>query len=293
MSETIDLIRHWHRRRVFAMDQRKRADLALGAFLRTQLGWTMNLPAEERNVISERADGLITYAEREMAERNKPSKKVKLEPDAAYSQWRDVIMAALEARGPFDMIEDEACGKMEELAETLPVWLAFGEPIKGFGKRSLAVIVAEAGDLSGYANPGKLWKRMGLAPIQKGDVTKAGSTWRKGGLNAEEWTEAGYSMKRRATMFVIGDVLIKNQGSYRDIYLARKEYERQQAAARGLTVVPAAKIPKKNAGEFMSDGHIHRRAQRYMEKRFLMELWVAWCPARGRVFRETQLRRAA
>ena len=26
----------------------------------------------------------------------------------------------------------------------------------------------------------------------------------------------------------------------------------------------------------MSDGHVHRRAQRYMEKRLLKDLWQAW-----------------
>ena len=37
------------------------------------------------------------------------------------------------------------------------------------------MIVGEAGDLAGYANPGKLWKRMGLAPKEAyQDVTDDG-----------------------------------------------------------------------------------------------------------------------
>lgn len=43
-----------------------------------------------------------------------------------------------------------------------------------------------------------------------------------------------------------------------------------------MTVIEAAKIPKARTDEFMSLGHIDRRAQRYMEKRLLRDLWRAW-----------------
>ena len=92
----------------------------------------------------------------------------------------------------------------------------------------------------------------------------------------DDWIAHGYSRVRRSRMFVIGDALIKANGEYRAVYLARKEYERQRAEAAGLTVAPALKIPKARANEFISDGIIHRRAQRYMEKRLLRDLWQAW-----------------
>lgn len=274
LADVLGAIRYWHRQRVFAMDQRKRADLALGAFLRVQLGWSQALPKAEAAAIAARAAALIALGERVADEQARPPEKRKPVPvanDPAFTEWSDVIGAALMARSPFAAIEKRAVAEMERLASTLPVWTAFGEGVKGFGARSLAVIVAEAGDLSAYPTHSHLWKRMGLAVmdgVRQGGLRKTAS--------AEGWIVHGYSARRRSFMFVIGDVLVKKQGYYREVYLARKEYERARAVAAGLTVAPSAKIPAKRQHEFMSDGHIHRRAQRYMEKRLLRHLWQAW-----------------
>lgn len=279
LEETIKAIRYWHRRRVFMMDQRKRSDLALGAFLRGALGWSRNIPAAEARAIADRAQELIAIGERVAKEAVKPEGKAKIvagqhAPD--FMEWADVIMASLAARAPVAAIENHAEKEMDRLARTLPVWPWFSENVFSGSAISLAVIVAEAGDIGAYANPGKLWKRMGLAPITKDGVTRAGATWRKGGLSKEDWTEAGYSMRRRSFMFVIGDSLIKGKSYLREVFVARREYERVTAAAKGLIVAPSAKIPAKRKDEFMSDGHVLRRSQRYMEKRLLRDLWVAW-----------------
>jgi len=73
------------------------------------------------------------------------------------------------------------------------------------------------------------------------------------------YIEHGYSPKRRSRMWNIGDALIKGNadGIYRATYLKRKEYE-------------LARNPE------MPKIHAHRRAQRYMEKRLLRDLWRAW-----------------
>ena len=160
---------------------------------------------------------------------------------------------------------------MDRLARTLPAWQWFEGHVFKTSAVSLAVIVGEAGDLSRYANPAKLWKRMGVALV--GDVRQGGLA--KNAAKAE-WIAHGYSRQRRSRLWNIGDSLVKKQGYLREVYLARKAYERVKAEARGLTVAPAAKIPAKRAAEFMSDGHVHRRAQRYMEKRMLRDLWSAW-----------------
>lgn len=258
-------IRAWHRQRVFAMDQRKRSDLALGAFLRTQLGWSRALPKAEGEKIRKQAAELIALGEKVF------KGKATAIGNPSFDQWGAVILAAIQGRSHWDAIESAATKEMERLAKSLPVWSTFGEGIKGFGARSLAVIVGEAGDLSLYANPAKLWKRMGLAVmngVRQGGLRKTAS--------AEDWIAHGYNAKRRSFMFVIGDVLVKNQNDYRAVYLARKDFERAKAHAAGLTVAPAAKIPEKRKHEFMSDGHVHRRAQRYMEKRLLRNLRSAW-----------------
>ena len=166
----------------------------------------------------------------------------------------------------------------------------FVENAKGFGLVGLMQIIGEAGDLSNYSNPGKLWKRFGLAPYGG----KAGSTWRAvktGGLKAEEWTMLGYSLKRRSTMFVIADSLIKAKGPYRDLYLTRLAVEHGKAVAEGLipasstavTVkswadrgLPTLKKVTKVGPDHRSADHMNKRAMRYVGKRLLRDLWRAW-----------------
>lgn len=271
IGETVHLIRAWHRRRVFAMEQRKRANLALAAFLRMALGWSRALPDAERKAINDAALSMIKDGEAEA----KALAKGKELPATTYryQEWRDVILAAIQSRAPFDAVEKAAKKEMAKLAETLPVWDAFAKDIRGFGPESLAVIVAEAGDLSNYPAKGHLWKRMGLAVlggVRQGGLTKTAAK--------EDWIAHGYNRQRRSRMWNIGDSLIKSNGDgfYRAYYLERKEIERAKAEAKGLTVCPSAKIPAKRAAEFMSDGHVHRRAQRKMEIRLLTDLWRAW-----------------
>lgn len=202
MQFEIDKIRYWHRQRCFAMEQRKRVDLALGSFLRMMLGWSLNLPEKERNAIAKQAAELMD--------------------DATGSEWETIVDASSKARKPFEDIEKQALKEMGRLAELLPVWDSFGKNIRGFGPASLAVILGEAGDLSNYATIAKLWKRMGLAVMDG---------VRQGGLNKnaskEDWIVHGYSPMRRSRMWNIGDALIKGNrdGEYRSAYLARKAYE--------------------------------------------------------------------
>lgn len=274
-------IRYQHRQRNYSMDQRKRADLALGSFLRVALGWSLDGDREANEAIRMRAAKLASIGEA-------AAKKGAAEGDDApdFVEWRDVIAASIEARRPFDKIEAMTTKRMEELARQLPAWTNWGQNVRGFGARSLAVIVGEAGDLSSYPKKGHLWKRMGLAVIdgvRQGGLSKA--------AGADAWIEHGYNRERRSRMFVIGDALVKQGEEYRAVYLARKEYERQRAEAAGLTVAPSAKIPAKRKDEFISDGHIHKMAQRYMEKRLLRDLWQAWNrgKARGRNPEEAEL----
>lgn len=156
--------------------------------------------------------------------------------------------------------------RLERAAKQLPI-LSWVESIKGLGVGSLAAIVGECGDLANYSTHSKVWKRLGLAPIDG----KAASTWRmKGGLNADQWTAAGYSPARRSVIWNVGASVLKAQservdketgelmktaGHYRSIYDARKQYELDRG------------IPK---------GHAHNRATRYMEKAIVRDLWKAW-----------------
>lgn len=264
-------IRAAHRERVFMMETRKRSDLSLGAYLRRRFGWRRDNEKAENDRIKALASDLIACGEKVHT-----GKAHELAASKEFLDCKSVILASVASRDPISAVEDNATKDMETLAAQLPVWSFFGEGVKGFGARSLAVILAETGDLLKYSTPSRVWKRMGLAVldgVRQGGLPKS--------AHAAEWIAHGYSRTRRSMMFVIGDVLVKNQNPYREIYLARKEIERKKAAERGLIVAPSAKIPEKRKSEYISDGHIHRRAQRYMEKRFLRDLWCAYYRSLG------------
>ncbi|TQE93983.1 MAG: hypothetical protein FKY71_17890 [Spiribacter salinus] len=157
-----------------------------------------------------------------------------------------------------------ACEKeLTKAAKELPVW-PWVESVRGFGAGSLAAIIGESGDLSQYANPAKLWKRMGLAVINGGRQRK---------VSGADAIEHGYAPHRRSIVWNLGDTMLKGTvrkvkdedgedtggrtalNEYGQMYLERKAYERPRVE---------------------SDAHAHNRAKRYMEKRLLRDLWTAW-----------------
>lgn len=150
--------------------------------------------------------------------------------------------------------------EMKRIVRKLPVY-PWAKDVKGLGELGLAVIISEAGDLSNYPKKGHLWKRLGLAPFEG----KAYSTWRmKGGLSADDWTEAGYSPRRRAEIYaVISEPMFRAQsvaaGPYRAIYDRRRE-------ATGV------------AHPDWTKAHSHMDGLRIMTKYLIRDLWNAWKP---------------
>lgn len=216
-------------RRRHLIRSKDRNRLALGALVRRHLGWNPNLPEKEREKIRKQAAALIDSAiAGEIIEDNEWLTEFALDVEAA--------------RAPFDKRLAILEKQMTKIAEQLPA-AEFVRSVKGFGMKTLGVIVGEAGNLSEYENPGKLWKRLGLAP--KDTYAQA---------------ENGAHMvprQRRAQIWAcLGDPLLKqNDGIYRKAYDDKKaEY-----LAREWT---------KN--------HAHRAAHRYMEKLAIKDLWSAW-----------------
>lgn len=138
---------------------------------------------------------------------------------------------------------------LESRARQLPAY-PWVRTVRGFGDAGLGQIVAECGNLSDYANPAKVWKRMGLAVID-------GQRQRK--VTGDAALEHGYSPIRRSIMWVIGDSLLKGNrdGAYRTYYLEEKQ--------RQTDLHPE-----------MTPMQRHLRAKRHMEKRLLRDLWRAW-----------------
>ncbi len=180
------------------------------------------------------------------------------------------VLAFADSRAPLKTLAAALEKRMVAQAETLPA-AEWAQGVRGFGLLRLATIIGEAGDLSDYPNPGKLWKRLGLAPYEG----KAYSSWRTdGGLTSDEWVTAGYSPRRRSVVFIVGDCIVKSNGDgpYRTLYLERKAYE--------LAQHPEPVAGKKR--KMYTPLHLHRRAQRYMVKRLVRDLWRAWSGGRER-----------
>lgn len=266
-DQLISNLRYHHRMRCFAMDSRKMLDLRCGSHLRMLLGWRKDKPEAERKRIATEASALMKMSE----------------PD----RFQNMIVGTRLAREPFDGMEDENKKAMAALIKPLPIWADFAKSVRGFGEVSLAVILAEAGDLSNYDGISKLWKRMGLAPGQNRVPP---------GLSKEDrsaaWIERGYSPRRRSHMFVIGETLLKAQirkakdadgndtgervalGPYGEALLHRKRHTQQTHPEWWCDKDGNPKVDKET-GRPMS-AHGNADAQRCVEKRLLRDLWRAW-----------------
>lgn len=167
--------------------------------------------------------------------------------------------------------QDRIFRQMGRLVEQLPIndWLSRQN---GVSSSMLGKIIAEAGgDLSMYSNPAKLWKRFGLAVM---DGRRQGDPKDKN--DADEWVRHGYCKARRSVAYQMGEGFVKQGKFWRAVYDWRKAYECVQATARGLTVKPQREIKVDEKDACMSEGHVHARAKRYTEKKFLEFLWIGW-----------------
>lgn len=170
---------------------------------------------------------------------------------------------------------------MVKLARQLPVaeWVNQPEQ-KGFGMQSLATIVGECGNLSNYANPAKVWRRMGCAPREFNGHTLMGATWRSkkyGILPAEEWAGYGYSPRRRSIAYMIGEALLKQN---RNIRVGEGSLESD------LTSSGPYLLRYEQAKSRMAEAHegdelyppqrCHRHGMLCATKLLLKNLWIEW-----------------
>ncbi len=182
---------------------------------------------------------------------------VKADPMHELRIWIEPFLSAME---PLIAAQTSTEKKLAKLAKALPVY-DWAKGISGLGEVSLSAIVGECGAPVGeYKSVSAVWKRMGLAVIN-------GERQRR--VAGDAAIEHGYNPGRRSIMWNIGCCLIKAQvrkdpeneelrigiGEYGALYLERKAYE---ATKTDRPIIA------------------HARAQRYMEKRLLREMWKAW-----------------
>lgn len=186
------------------------------------------------------------------------------------SKYKIAIVAEklLEARSGLEKARKATEKELVALVKQLPIY-SWIENTPGVAALGAATVIGETGDLSNYPSHRHVWKRMGVAVINGGRQRK---------VAGPEALEHGYCPPRRSVIWNIGEAIIKcRQSPYRKIYDERKEYELKMAVEQGITVLPSAQIPKDADPErYRSEGHVHNRAKRYMEKILLKDLWREW-----------------
>lgn len=257
-SPSVDQLAELQVRRKFYIGATNKQTNAVKTLVRRALGWRYDEEEGDRDKVNGRAARIVAAALN--------GKEQKPEDVAVAQSVAGTIAVVAQAIEPMQAARHATELEMKKLAKKLPVY-PWAKGVHGLGDLGLAVIIAEAGDLAKYPKKGHLWKRLGLA-VHEG---KAYSTWRgiKGGLTAEQWTEAGYSPRRRAEVFaVISEPLFRAQsvvgGPYRGIYDRRRE----------ATAIAHADWTKARS---------HMDALRVMTKYLIRDLWVAWRRANGQL----------
>lgn len=261
-----------------------RVSNAAGALVRRALGWQPSLDAKEQKRINASAAKILA---------SEDYSELPAELEAIANALAADIATSREMVKPAEVMVHKLELQMRKTARQFPVWDTWAKDIKGFSDLGLAVVIAEAGGLERYPDCGKLWKRLGLAPVSKDGKTQACSTWRKsGGLTADDWKDessAGpkYAPRRRAAIFsqvgspiiggmgkgyrpAVGEDITQNEklSYYERVFVERLRFE----AAKDADM----RRPDTEAGKESYSRYAAMRAQRYTEKRLLKHLWQAW-----------------
>lgn len=203
----------------------------------------------------------------------------------------DLALSALlapytEAINRFAVLRGQVEKSMAKTARKLPVY-PWVKATFGSSDATLAAIVGEAGNVGAYKSVSALWKRMGLAVF---DGNRQGNTAGSDD-KAATFVKHGYSPGRRSVAWNIGNGLIGGMGRgprlapgqdprtvdglspYQILFVERCRYEcERDPSHRRPDVV------KKDTGEVKESfsKHAANRAKRYVEKRFLRDLYAAW-----------------
>lgn len=268
MEVLIEQIRTYHRQMRFAIKMQSRIDRSMESFIRVNVfGFSPMLPEAEREVINRQTAALVKQCRAG-------------EADPQYADITKMVVLSDASRATWDSLKEDREKMLIRLAKMLPAYELCGSSesehsIAGFGPLGLAQIVGEAGDIANYANPGKLWKRLGLAPYEGLAMSSwKRKTWRPRDLTSEEWVNNPFRPERYACMMQIAQWLWVAQwtgrkkappdgapdGPYGQLYADRRAHTRETHPD-------------------WTPMHSHRDALRYIFKRLTREIWKAWRPA--------------
>lgn len=190
-----------------------------------------------------------------------------------------VVKTTLIGIDAFNDIKTTLEKKMVDCVKQLPLkaWVEQPEQ-RGFGLLFLAIVIGETGDLSNYANPAKVWRRLGCAPHTFDGKTLMGATWKSGKhgkLPSAEWEAFGYSPRRRSIAFLIGEGIVKqnfvrgegDENCDETVRPLAGPYRARYDATKALAATNHPDWPKLRC---------HRHGMLLATKLLLKNLWIEW-----------------
>jgi len=238
----------------------------------------------------------IESMERRYRFQNGLGKKPSKMPDEHKEAFGETVEYLKDAIKPIQFVINLRDKEFTAISKNLPKpvvdwWMSvFGLNIVG-----LCLILAETGNLSKYANPAKVFKRLCCGNLPDG--TRQHKTTDK-----DLAILMGYSPERRSVSWLVTNMLLMKKGYNKDktrfnpyfqVYEDRKAYEEEQgfAGAHAEKVekdYPTGGVKRKALAKPNRDrveaGRLplfilNMRAKRYTEKRLLKHLWQKWSRA--------------
>jgi hypothetical protein len=201
--------------------------------------------------------------------------KTQLEEEGKWSKWSEEMYYRYRKQ------EDSILKTLKEVVEPWPVWQEWLQFVKGIDLPMAAQIkggfetALGPGETIGshFRNPSQMRQFAGLGDPQKSKRVKGEKLHCNLRLKAT-------LLGRLAPCFLrqVDRRTGKSKSGYRDLYLKFKEEEIRKCQAKGIRIVPAAKLPEKDGKKYeppglISEGHIHQRALRKMMQIFINHLW--------------------
>jgi len=145
--------------------------------------------------------------------------------------------------------------------------------VKGVGKENIGKVVGLV-DIERASTISALWKFAGFS-VENGKSPKR-----------QKGEKLTYNSQLRSMCWRLATSLLKAKGKFYDYYCTQKDNYYEKYTQRGMSIVPATSLPKKNGNkveteEIISEGHVHNQALRKMIKLFLACLWLEWREAEG------------
>ena len=252
------LLQELQRQRVTCIRAVNRLGNASGSYVRRAMGWNKDMPEKESTKIKTRAAQIVKAIKEGEADPNDP----------VVQACGPLVMTFAASTGPLVEMRAGIEKEMIRLAKTLPA-APFIEKVRGVSPLGLAVIVGEAGDLSGYSGPDKLRKRLGVAPKHCYPIHVDERTGKKVHMVPK---------RRRGEMYgVIIESLFKAQsGNVDDDGVVTRE-----AGPYRLVYDQAKASREGREGWTKMRAHLH--ALFVMLDKFLVDLWREWRGAKSSV----------